>query len=288
MNSIPFISPVKQITVCLAILLTGFASCHETEDYVEASEVSNTVTISLTDDGGSALVSLAGVTAGAFFAGSNGDVASSIAEVGKGGTIVLPASARQGNVVVCTPWQDEWTVSGTPTNLAFRVEADQTMPSAYQASDLMAGRAATGVSSVVMKHLLARIVVHVVDETGNMDFSHISPMLQNMKDAVGVNLQQQLFTTQESMSNIKMNAYATTDRRLSAQAIVAPQTIAAGTQLIAVQIYGSLQWCPVTEHLQLTGGNTYTFSVRLTETGLVPDGCQISDWEDDGGGTLTI
>lgn len=277
-----------QAVCCLTVMLLSFTACEDAEEFVEDETAATTVTYTLTNDDGSAVTLAKGWKIGVFVTDSDGKTTAMSGTVGENGQTVLPASAQNGSVTMYSPWQEAWKSEAFSTAPSFSVQDDQSTAAGYQASDLMMGYAAAGSRTVTMKHLLARVVVHIIDETGQMDFAHAAVSLPSMLGTVSVDLPQRRVTTQNVYSQVLMHAYAATDHRLSAEGIVVPQTVAAGAPLFALRLYGSLHTSAATKQVTLQSGMTYTFTMRLTEYGLIPDGSSITDWESDREETLVI
>lgn len=287
MKCFPFISQRIQTVLCLSTVLLAFTACGGNDDeFVDPDDAQQSVTIRLNNEAGG-IATLSGTMVGTYILGDNGATALAV-KTDNNGNIVLPSSTQDRDVLVYCPWQSTWTDGIVPTEALFNVESDQSMAAGYQASDLMMGHRSAGASTVVMRHLLARVVVHVVDETGTMDFSHGATTLRQVHGSVTIDVARQQLVTTDSRTDVQMYSYAITDRRMSTEAVVAPQTIAAGTSLVAIRLYGTLHTCAVNEQSELTAGSTLTISYRLTESGLIMDGSTLSDWEDDGGRTLVI
>lgn len=287
MKCFPFISQRIQTILCLSTVLLAFTACGgDDNEFVDPDDAQQSVTIRLTDEAGG-IATLSGTMVGTYILGDNGATALAV-KTNNNGNIVLPASAQDREVLLCCPWQSTWTDGVLPTEALFNVESDQSTAAGYQASDLMMGRRSAEASNVVMHHLLARVVVHVVDETGTMDFNHAAATLRQVCGSVTIDVARQQLVTTDSRTDVQMYPYSITDRRLSSEAIVAPQTITGGTSLVAIRLYGTLHTCTISEQSELTAGSTLTISYRLTESGLIMDGSTLSDWEDDGGRTLVI
>ena len=289
MRRIPSSSPIIQATCWLTSVLMLFSACSKQSEfeYID-EEVTNTdesPNVIVTDENGNETTLTPGSTIGIYVVGEDGNVTLQRVEVDENGNAILPSS-NQGTVIVYTPYQEEWGEEALTSNPVFTVESDQTTQERFQASDLMIGSTgqttrATGNESMTLHHMLAKVAIHIVDETGRVDLTRIGAELLDVCNSVHVDLAHQTVTSiEDARANIPMLSEMTTDWRISSYAIVAPQSVADGTEFFAVTLYGNRQKYPIPEAVTLEGGKTYTINMRLTEHGLLPDGWYITGWDE--------
>ena len=277
-------------TVCLlsyAVLMT--TACHNATEFVyideEVEPTEGEPNVVVTDENGNETTLPAGSVIGVYVIDEDGNVTLQDVEVDENGNAVLPTSNQGETVIAYTPYQEEWGDSALVTIPTFTVESNQTSEENYTASDLMVGstsqttRAAEG--GMTFQHMMAKVAIHVVDETGRVNLQAISAELLNVNGSVKVDLPHQTVSTIDSLrTNIPMFSEMTTDWRVSSNAIVAPQMVAEGTTFFAITLYGNRQTYPIPQESTLESGKTYTINMRLTEQGLLPDGWYITDWDD--------
>lgn len=293
MKGIPSISQYGLTTLLAGItmMLSACSSSNEEYKWESWETTGNEATVSVqTENGGSELLE-AGTTIGVYVVDENGKVTWVNATVDQYGNVVLPQEALTGKTIVYTPVQPGWGMAAFSSTPSFYVKPDQSDEEGYEDSDLMIGtatasaaaraftRASTSVN-ITLKHMMAKVIVHVVDETGMMDFRTAVMSLLHMKNGVTVSLPEQSVTTIEnSISDIEMQAYSITDRRLSMRAIVAPQTKEAGEELFELVIPGSCRLCVLPSKAVITAEQAYVYQVRYTEDGPVLESSYITNWD---------
>ena len=288
MRRIPSSSTIIQATCWLTSVLMLFSACSKQSEFEyideEVINTDETPNVTVTDENGNETTLTPGSTIGIYVVGEDGNVTLQQVEVDENGNAILPTS-NQGTVIAYTPYQEEWGEEALTSNPIFTVESDQTTQERFQASDLMIGSTnqttrATSNESMTFHHTLARVAIHIVDETGRVDLTCIGAELLDVCNSVHVDLAHQAVTTiEDARANISMLSEMTTDWRISSYAIVAPQFVADGTEFFTVTLYGNCQKYPIPEAVTLEGGKTYTINMRLTEHGLLPDGWYITDWD---------
>ena len=247
-------------------------------------------------DGGQATTLPTGATVGVFgndasgasrfanemlVSGQNGEVY---------GQVTLPA-ATQMSLYAYSPYNADWNAVMTVPQ-RFEVKADQSNLAGYTVSDLMmaTGQATNGRASMNLRHMMSRIVVHVTDHSGKYDMSRqASVTLADMANTVTFQLPDGIKETlSTSVITIKPQTVNANYGRLTISAIVAPQTKQAGDKFMSVTIDGSEIPYTAPEGLatQLESGKTYIYKLLLTDSGMVPDGSYVTNWEDEGTETI--
>lgn len=277
----------KKISFWLLGLLLTCASCSDPKEFEYIDEDLGTeehVIINVTDPNGEQETVPAGTKVATYVMGEDGTYQLVEVVVGEDGSFVLPNAAQQ--MIAYSPQQDDWGMDALTEPQLFTVQSDQTTEGNYEESDLMIGtlglmRSTT--QNIQFTHMLAKIVIHIMDETGANDFEQCGITLRDMNNTVLVDLSKQAVTTvEDAVADIKMLPYSVTDHRISLRAIVAPQTKLAGDQFIVFSNDGRGMRYSIPQDALLQGGKTYSFSMRLTESGLVFDGSSISDWKEEG------
>lgn len=283
----------KLSTLWLSVLILLVSACSKTEDYVYVDDTPSSeskVVLTVTDANGNVSKLTKGSKLGVYMTNSVGSVTFLTAEVGQDGNIVLPTSTQATSIAAYQPFQESWGSNADLSALQFSVAADQSTEEGYNASDLMVGMAQTGNPvEIQLKHVLAQMVINIVDEAGANDFLACGVVLRDMCDAVVLDVTALTVTTQSSsVADIKMLPYVVSDHRLSLKAIVAPQQKSAGERFIVFTNNNYSRRYAIPEVANLEGGKTYTYNMRLTETGLEFVGSTITGWDEEGEISLDI
>ena len=292
MKGIPSISQ-HGLTTLLAGITMMLTACGSSEEYKWESweSTGNEASVSIQSENGGSELLEAGTTIGVYVVDENGKVTWVNATVDQYGNVILPPEALTGKTIVYTPVQPGWGLAAFSSTPSFYVKPDQSDEEGYDDSDLMIGtatasaaaraftRASTSVN-ITLKHMMAKVIINIVDDTGMMDFRSASMNLLHMKNGVTVSLPEQSVTTIEnSISDIEMQAYNITDRRLSLRAIVAPQTKAVGEELFELIVPGSRRLCVLPSEAVMTAEQAYVYQVRYTEDGPVLESSYITNWD---------
>lgn len=292
MKGIPSISQ-HGLTTLLAGITMMLTACGSSEEYKWESweSTGNEASVSIQSENGTSESLEPGTTLGVYVVNEDGSVTWVNATVDQYGNVILPPEALTGKTIVYTPVQPGWGLAAFSSTPSFYVKPDQSDEEGYEDSDLMIGtatasaaaraftRASTSVN-ITLKHMMAKVIINIVDDTGMMDFRSASMNLLHMKNGVTVSLPEQSETTIEnSISDIEMQAYNITDRRLSLRAIVAPQTKAAGEELFELIVPGSRRLCVLPSEAVMTAEQAYVYQVRYTEDGPVLESSYITNWD---------
>ena len=280
-------------------LLTAYGllltSCNKSDEFVytdESEEGKTTVTV--TDEQGGSKLLAPGMSVGVYVVDSDGTLTCQQVVVGESGSIALPTSASASRMVVYAPYQAEWGEDALTTDPVFSVESDQSTAANYESSDLMIGLLSTAnslqsVPSVAMRHVMSKVAIHIIDETGRISFSDCTAELLNVSTNVQVHLSEASVTTvSEPRGNVQMLSESTTDWRISFYAIVAPQSISEGAEILKLNIGGSIQYFTMPQSAELESGKTYTLNIRLTNEGLIPLESYVTDWYYEDENSLTV
>ena len=294
MRYFPSIS-YNKLTSCLAIAIALLLSaCSDSNDFVYIDDDENgEMSFVLSDENGNAQVIPSGTQIGIYMIGNDGTTTFQQVKVDEDGNIILTASARGKQIVAYSPYQEEWGEDVLATAPVFQVQTDQSSLSSYNASDLMIGSAVTTSdetnASISFQHMMAKVVIHIIDDSGVIDLQQVSAELLNVFNSVNVDIKNVKVTTiEETTTDIQMYPEMVTDWRLSSYAILPPQTIAANTDFFAITVYGVRQVYALPEPVLLGGGQTYTINMRLTDQGLVLDGSYVTDWEEESAKTIDV
>lgn len=290
MIHIPAIPAVRQGALAALLSLT-IAACSSSEEYkwdMWDYEQQDAMPVSVMNENGTEDYLKAGSSLGIFVIGEDGRATWMTVVVDKDGNIILPQAAQGGRVIAYTPMQPGWGAEAFSTPQLFQVKADQSEQADYDASELMIGTIATITRDteveLQLRHMMAKAMIHVIDETGSLDGLSTGMRLLGMEGTVSVSLPDMEVTTVEGARlDIDMLPYSFTDRRITMTAITAPQTRLQGEEFFEFTIEGGAhRRCTLTSDAALEGGKTFVYQMRYTEDGLVPDDSYITDWETDG------
>lgn len=276
------------------LLIGGFTSCHSSNDYnwwdeEDSDNKEEAITVTITENDSTPTPLSTGSQLGYFALSDDGTSSENNTPitVGAEGQVSFPSTA-EGKYVIYSPYQEEWENALT-TPPRFKVKPDQSTEANYNASNLMVGiidispsTRADNNQSMSMKQMMGKLYIRIIDETGAIDFKNEGTLkLLSMKDAVTLNLsEQKVNTVEDSEENITMFAYERTDRRLTAVAIIAPQTRSAESPFIVLNVNGR-QYI-YRQSFTLDSGQSYAYIFRLTKNGLLLDGTYITNWESGG------
>lgn len=287
MMRIPSLSRLLFAVCSLAALAWLTAACRKVSGFVYTGEEKEGNTEVVVSDAGGNISSLpAGSVLGVYVVDADGNVKLQRAEVDGDGNAVLPTAFGGNTVFAYSPWQEGWGLDALERYPVFSVQTRQDTQAGYQASDLVLGvrTPETRAEAFVLnlRHVMARVAIHIVDETGRVELNDIGIELLNLKKGVTVDiLHQQVATVELTGPAILMLSGMSTDWRISSYAIVPPQEVEAGTDFYSVSLFGIQQVFPAPQEIRLTEGSTFTINMRLTGQGLIPDGWSITDWEEE-------
>lgn len=269
MGHIPFVSHPAPAAFCLAVLGIIAVNCSKPEEFVYDDETDSGVTLTLPK----------GTVIGVYAVDADGNVTCSTAGVDGDGNAVLPTSGS-ASLTAYAPWQENWGLEAYLDPPVFSVKEDQNAEGAYAASDLIMGRLSG--SDITLGHMLARVAVNIIDDIGLSDLSGTTVTLPDAYTSVSVDIPQCSVSTVEILrGDVTMSSVTASDWRLSCKAVVAPHSLDKGTPLISVALFGgNPQVFVLSEDAELAGGSTFTYNLRLTQQGLIPDSWSITDWDD--------
>lgn len=167
------------------------------------------------------------------------------------------------------PYGEDVAESGTVT-----LAADQSTQEAFEASDYLGAVNVLTTETcpeLSFYHLLSAIEVNILSEV------EVSSVVVNALTSVDYKLSSSSYSA--SGSSVAVTPLAVTEK--SYKAVVAPQTIAAGTTLLELIVEGEVVAWQVSENISLEGGYKYICNLSVTEDGIVFAG-DIAPWSDGG------
>lgn len=180
------------------------------------------------------------------------------------------------------------------TGVSFSVAADQSTITGYKASDLMTGAPATNpvvrtvptpTIALTFTHLLTKIDVNLTAGAGFTDVSSAVVTILNTKPSTTFNVQN---TTVGAASGTATAITAGTGTATSA--IIVPQTVTNGNNLIQVAIGGGNYYYKLTADVTFAAQTKYTYNLTVNKAGLVLTATTITPWTDTApvGGTAEL
>lgn len=217
--------------------------------------------------------------------------------VDAGGTLmqgrdtVVPPETAMYDFFAYSPYDSGWNeIAGSV--IEFDVKADQTARTDYVESDLMLSYQIDRKEDhdeVVFRHVMAMILVHITDKTGNFDMRFSSAVLEDMKLRSYVYMAEGTCQTDEGLvSDLVCRPLESLDRRASYSAVVPPQDLPEDGLAMKIGIGEMVYDFTVSDLSSLSGGKVHVFNLRMTERGLELEDTQVKDWEDAGGGKITV
>lgn len=217
--------------------------------------------------------------------------------VDEGGTLmqgrdtVVPLAASMYDFFAYSPYDSEWDdVAGAVVE--FDVKADQTALTDYVESDLMLSYQIDRKEDhdeVVFRHVMAMILVHITDKTGTFDMRFSSAVLGDMKLRSYVYMAEGTCQTDDGLvSDLVCRPLEGLDRRASYSAVVPPQELLEDGLAMKIGIGEMVYGFQVPDIETLEGGKMHVVNLRMTERGLELEDTQVKDWEDAGGGKITV
>lgn len=170
------------------------------------------------------------------------------------------------------------------TGVSFSVAADQSTITGYKASDLMTGAPATNpvvrtvptpTIALTFTHLLTKIDVNLTAGAGFTDVSSAVVTILNTKPSTTFNVQN---TTVGAASGTATAITAGTGTATSA--IIVPQTVTNGNNLIQVAIGGGNYYYKLTADVTFAAQTKYTYNLTVNKAGLVLTATTITPWTD--------
>lgn len=273
----------------LLIGCVAFSACTSADDEMEGDKESTDVlAVSVMQENNSGSIPLQSGDIGLFVLGNDASlmVTNRLMNV-VGGNVANPCT-EGSRYIAYAPYQEDWDNALTESP-AFKTSSDQSTQENYEKSDFVAGvldnSANSAQNGVTLTHLLSKVVVSIVDETGTNDFkTGTSLHLLGMKNVATVDLTiPSAIPIEDYSSDIDMCGSEATDRRLTAMAIVAPQQKNGAEYWIKLNL-GKLNYL-YRQELALEAGKKTTIKLRFTNEGLMPGGTSVTDWEADDNGS---
>lgn len=280
--------------ICSLALVAFAASCTQKEAPVTEEE---RVPIKLSFDLNTKVTDTyfeSGDAVGIYVVGYNGSNPGSLATSGNLYDNVKYSYATSWTGEQVLYWPDKTTPAdfyayypyGTPgsvTAYPFAVGSDQSAASAYKASDFVWGKASgvaptSNVVNIPTRHIMSNAVLYIKPGDGftaeSLASATVAVEIRNVKTNAYVNLASGVVTATGTASKVVPFNEGTSYR-----AVVVPQTVADGSDLITVTVNGTAY--TLKKGFTFVSGKQHTFTVTVNKTG---SGINIGvgDWDNDG------
>lgn len=160
------------------------------------------------------------------------------------------------------------------TTYTFDIESDQSVSGAYTASDLMVAATEltdSAVPALSFNHMLSQINVSLTSEIGSIASAVVKVATAT---SVSCDFAAETFEGTGSVGEVT----ATPNGTNYYSAIVAPQTLTAGTTLVTVTVAGEDYTAVLTSDLTLASGVSYLYEATITSDGELEFSTLIDDW----------
>lgn len=203
-------------------------------------------------------------------------------------------SAGSISLFAYAPFQSGWTLGSANS---FSVAADQTTADGYLKSDLLYGIPASNPVSqtetavpLTFRHLMAKMTIKVVkSDDDDTDLTKASLTVSGTK--IATTLTPQTGVLGEAAGDATdIKVAATVGTEATACAVLVPQQIAAGTELVKLVVGDRLLTARIATAVTLESGKAYTFSFNIVKAELLLGQVTITDWAtgDDLGTASTV
>ncbi len=284
--TIPFLKSAAALAA-FAALSVCFTSCKDDEPIDDGGTTTPALTITVSDAGEA--VQLAEGTTVGVIAVRNGTALTQATVTAQAdgqlaNTDSLTAVMQDGVELCAYSPAGLWTTDTYSRAITFSVPSDQRAATDYAAADLMLApltAVSDGKAQLVLNHVMARVVIHITDVTGNYDLTDLTMVLPGRYTTVTADLASATATTDTGLT-ADLTAYtpSNTIYRATGAAVVAPGAVESGSRLVDVTIGGETFAYILYENLEWEAGYEYVYTMRLTEEGLTSYSGTVNSWDD--------
>lgn len=208
------------------------------------------------------------------------------------------ASGATASIYAYAPYNDTWTLSDAMT---FSVKADQSAEADYLASDLLyasaANQTAGSTVNLAFSHKLSKMNVTISKTSdSNIDLTNATVTITNTKTATTLNLTSGAIG-EASGTATDIVAVTSLGESTTACAVIVPQTVSAGTELVKIEADGKTLIAKLGSNTTFESGNVYNFTVSVgkvdetspvTTTTLVLGSTSVVQWTDNDLGSYSF
>lgn len=241
-----------------------------------------------------------GTTVGAFFmskAGGDFYRKNEMLIVDAGGRLmqgrdtVVPLHLDAYDFLAYSPYNSSW--NEFPLSVVeFDVSTDQSVDLNYLASDLLLSYGIECMEDhgeAVFSHAMAKVMIHITDNTGFYDMRFSSTVLHDMKLRSYIYMAEEICRTEDSLTgDVICNVQDFVDRRSSFSAVVPAQEVKDGMLRLGISLGDNGYDFTIYDVPALEQGKVHVFSMRMTERGLELEDATITGWEDAGEGDVVV
>ena len=194
-----------------------------------------------------------------------------------GNPIYYPEDGSQVNIYAYAPYSSAWD-GNLANDVSFSVSSDQTEESGYTASDLLWGTPLTNpvtptdaAVAIAFSHKLTKLNINFdTDAAPGIDLAGATVSVVNTLPTTTLNvatgeIAEQASGTATAITAAEFTADAT---EFTASAIIVPQTIQSGTNLVSISLAdGTTVNADLNQTVAFEGGKEYTYTVNFNADG---------------------
>lgn len=211
-----------------------------------------------------------------------------------GDPIYYPADGSTVSIYAYAPYNADWN-SSLNTDKTFTVSADQSTDKGFTDSDLLRGVptnnslvASSEEVPIIFKHKLTKLNINFDTSDSDVDLKGAEVSILNTLPTTTLNVYSgAVGAASGTAKEIKVASFANDATSFTASAVIVPQTISTGTELVRVTLANSSTVIDAKLNQEVTfeSGKKYTYTVKLGGTPSEPTaelilGSSITEWED--------
>lgn len=205
-----------------------------------------------------------------------------------GAPIYYPADGSAVSIYAYAPYNVDWN-SSLNADKAFTVSADQSTEKGFTDSDLLRGVptnnslvASNEEVPIAFKHKLTKLNINFDTSDSNVDLKGAEVSILNTLSTTTLNVYSgAVGTASGTATEIKVASFASDATSFTACAVIVPQTINSGTDLVCVKVNSTVINAKLNQAVTFESGKKYTYTVKFNGTSAeLVLGSSITEWED--------
>ena len=205
-----------------------------------------------------------------------------------GAPIYYPADGSTVSIYAYAPYNADWN-SSLNTDKTFTVSADQSTEKGFTDSDLLRGVptnnslvASNEEVPIAFKHKLTKLNINFDTSDSNVDLKGAEVSILNTLPTTTLNVYSgAVGTASGTATEIKVASFASDATSFTACAVIVPQTINSGTDLVCVKVNSTVINAKLNQAVTFESGKKYTYTVKFNGTSAeLVLGSSITEWED--------
>lgn len=205
-----------------------------------------------------------------------------------GAPIYYPADGSAVSIYAYAPYNVDWN-SSLNADKAFTVSADQSTEKGFTDSDLLRGVptnnslvASNEEVPIAFKHKLTKLNINFDTSDSNVDLKGAEVSILNTLPTTTLNVYSgAVGTASGTATEIKVASFASDATSFTACAVIVPQTINSGTDLVCVKVNSTVINAKLNQAVTFESGKKYTYTVKFNGTSAeLVLGSSITEWED--------